>query len=196
MNKIISRFDTLNSDSLRTNKPEYLILHSTKNYPEFEDVLRYHKEEKAWSGMGYHLFISESGKITQGRPYNKEAAHALGFNTNSIGLCIYSSNGKLTENKVNITKGLIKTIEDEFPNLNLLSHTQAQVKYNNKLLKEYGINERFSDTMEIIDEKKFEELKLKMSDLAGKLNTDRYAKLKNSLKTFKNCPGEMFYLFT
>ncbi|MBT3397585.1 hypothetical protein HOA55_03660 [archaeon] len=102
MGKVFStrqqKSSTLSMSGLRKNKPQYIIIHSTRKHPEFEDVLNCHKE-KEWAGMGYHLFLSDSGILTQGRPFELEGAHAVGFNTNSIGLCIYSSNGSLSPKK-------------------------------------------------------------------------------------------------
>jgi len=84
--KFIDRTSTLEG-SLRDNSPEYVIVHSTRSYPEFEDLLEKH-QKNGWSGVGYHLFVSDSNQISQARPFDKEGAHALGFNFNSIGLCV------------------------------------------------------------------------------------------------------------
>ena len=195
MIRLIDKTDTLNLNGLRQNKPQYVILHSTRSYSKFQDILNYHKNKRGWAGLGYHLFIDNLSNITQGRPYDKEGAHALGFNTSSIGICFYSPKGKISRYKVMKGKDLIRELEESFGSLDLLSHTQAQVKYTNKLLEEYGLDERFLDSIDVVNEKCFIELKNQMDRLVGKLDTDKYSLLKNALKSFKNCPGELFYEF-
>ena len=61
LSKIQDKTNTLDVSGLRANNPEYLVLHSTRNYPEFEDVLNCHKR-KNWADMGYHLFLSSGTK--------------------------------------------------------------------------------------------------------------------------------------
>ena len=178
----------------RDNVPKSLILHSTRNYPRFEDVLAHHKQ-RGWDGVGYHLFVDAEGKITQGRPFNKEGAHAIGFNTSSIGLCIYSKDGTLVSERVERVKMLINLLNRQFSGLELLSHTQAQVKYNNILLEKHGFRERFSDGVEVVRNDSFAKLQNEMQAFAGKLGTEKYGVLKGGLKSFKNCPGEMYLNF-
>jgi hypothetical protein len=193
---IESRIDTLNLCEFRKNIPSSIILHSTRGYPEFEDVLDCHKNKKKWSGMGYHLFISESGIISQGRPFDVEGAHTLGFNANSIGICIYSADGNLNKNKIDLGKSLINKISLNFGGLELLSHTQAQVRYNTQLLSNIGIESDFMDTPDVVSDEIFLSLKKEMDLISGYLSTDKNSHLKTVLKNFKNCPGELFYHFS
>ncbi|MCW8965577.1 MAG: peptidoglycan recognition protein family protein [Candidatus Pacearchaeota archaeon] len=189
----INKTDTLDVSGLRINTPEYLVLHSTRNYPRFEDVLNCHKGKK-WAGMGYHLFLSDKGILTQGRPFGLEGAHALGFNTNSIGFCIYSSDGLLNQHKIFLSREVIKSLQKQFGNLKIIPHTLAQVIYNNRLLAKEGFN-TFPEEIGVAYNHKFANLKKGVDNFVGKLNTQNYSGLKNSLKSLKNCPGEMFYNF-
>ena len=90
---------------------------------------------------------------------------------------------------------LIDGLKESYPNIKLISHTLAQVKYNNKLLEEFGIGRKFIETQDVVQESLFEKIKEQMSELAGRLTTSEYSELKKHLKWFKNCPGEMFYKF-
>jgi len=190
---LIDRTDTLNLENLRENNPKYLVLHSTRKR-DFEEIFQCHRD-KGWNGAGYHLYISSLNDVFQGRPFNLEGAHALGFNTNSIGLCIYSPNGIPNKKSVKLGRELINRLKESYLNIKLISHTLAQVKYNNKLLEEFGIGKKFIETQDVVQESLFEKIKEEMSELAGRLITSEHNELKNRLKWFKNCPGEMFYKF-
>lgn len=189
------RFDTLDDEGLRENKPEYIVLHSTRNYPEFEDLLEYHRTGKAFAGMGYHLFIADSREVTQGRSFDLEGAHALGFNTNSVGLSIYSPDGKLRKKKIDQVRRVIGNLNDLFGELEVVPHSYAQAVYNNGLLEKYGFDRIFPENIEIVNEELFSELKIRMDDFLGGLRADEYPDLKDALKRFKNCPGAMFNHF-
>jgi len=53
------------------------------------DTASYHVNSNGWCGIGYHMFITESGKIFQTRNLNTESAHAGGRNNpTSIGVVI------------------------------------------------------------------------------------------------------------
>ena len=41
-----------------------------------------------YSDIGYHYIITGDGKLHVGRPAEKIGAHALGYNTNSLGVCL------------------------------------------------------------------------------------------------------------
>lgn len=50
--------DTLDIEGLRKNNPKYLVLHSTKNYPEFRDVF------KSWFYyISNHIIFKDSNSI-------------------------------------------------------------------------------------------------------------------------------------
>jgi len=43
---------------------------------------------KGWDGLGYHYVIHKNGDIWKGRPEHRNGAHAKGYNTKSIGICL------------------------------------------------------------------------------------------------------------
>lgn len=43
---------------------------------------------KGWDGLGYHYVIHSDGEVWQGRPEHRNGAHAVGYNTKSIGICL------------------------------------------------------------------------------------------------------------
>lgn|SRR3990167_11515514 len=99
----------------------------------FEFIDEYHRQR--WNGMtystmghyiGYQYFISKDGTLTQGRSDLEEGAHTIGFNTESIGICM-AGNFDLTlptEAQIKTLTDLLvkKKIEYNIPIKNILPH--------------------------------------------------------------------------
>jgi hypothetical protein len=43
---------------------------------------------RGWAGIGYHKVIRRDGRIEVGRRENQKGAHAQGFNTRSVSVCL------------------------------------------------------------------------------------------------------------
>ncbi|WP_331274620.1 MULTISPECIES: N-acetylmuramoyl-L-alanine amidase [Clostridium] len=70
------------------NKTTTLVLHHAQHKTwNVYDIHAFHKNEKGWSGIGYHFFITKDGKIYRGRPERCVGAHCLGHNAYTIGIC-------------------------------------------------------------------------------------------------------------
>ncbi|WP_072060631.1 N-acetylmuramoyl-L-alanine amidase [Clostridium novyi] len=66
-----------------------LVLHHSQHKTwNVYDIHNFHKNEKGWSGIGYHFFITKDGKIYRGRPENTIGAHCLSYNNCTIGICV------------------------------------------------------------------------------------------------------------
>jgi len=189
------RTNTLDRTNLGINNPKYIIMHSTNSYPEFEDLLKKHKYQNKWKGVGYHLFLSDSNRVYSCRPFNLEGEHAWGFNLNSVGFCIYTHNEKINREKIRIGKEVLTYLRKELREIPLISHSLAQVIYFNKLLKENGFEKQFPEDQKIINKKFFSEVKSEMDSFISGLSTSKYSKLKDGFKSFRNCPGELFNHF-
>lgn len=68
---------------------EAVVLHHAehKTWNVF-NVHAFHKNERHWSGIGYHFFITKDGKIYRGRPENTVGAHCLSHNSYTLGVCV------------------------------------------------------------------------------------------------------------
>lgn len=95
------------------------------------EIARWHVEENGWSAIGYNWVIRRSGAIEGGRDldndgdFNEETgAHAKGFNTESIGICLVGGKGgfNFTYEQVEALKDLIDDIEDEYGPMEILGH--------------------------------------------------------------------------
>ena len=79
------------------NFPEYLINHHTggTNANPLADTSRHTAKtvenwhlRKGWDGIGYHFYIDIKGIVWLGRPEHVNGAHAKGYNTKSLGICM------------------------------------------------------------------------------------------------------------
>lgn len=60
------------------------------------EIEEWHKA-RGWKGIGYHHVVTGDGVLHVGRPLDQVGAHALGYNSNSIGLCLVGDNTKAEE---------------------------------------------------------------------------------------------------
>lgn len=79
------------------NNPKWLIVHhtggtdanplaDTSNHTA-EQVDAWHKA-KGWDGIGYNWYIEKNGTLKKGRAEDKTGAHTIGYNDQSIGICL------------------------------------------------------------------------------------------------------------
>lgn len=66
-----------------------IIIHHTAGSggESVEDIHAYHQRQ-GWAGIGYHYFIDRNGAVYRGRPDWAIGAHAYGFNSDSLGVCL------------------------------------------------------------------------------------------------------------
>ena len=51
-----------------------------------DEIKQWHLD-KGWSDIGYHYVIELDGSVKLGRPLDREGAHTIGRNHDSIGIC-------------------------------------------------------------------------------------------------------------
>jgi len=82
-------------------KPEYIVVHHSLTadnvtLSDIEAIRKYHIETNGWSDIAYH-FVVDSIKNTVeksytelliGRPINIKGSHCIGYNHNSLGVCV------------------------------------------------------------------------------------------------------------
>lgn len=52
----------------------------------YNTIKQIHVNQNGWSDVGYHYIIDRNGGVINGRPVSRAGAHALGYNTNSVGI--------------------------------------------------------------------------------------------------------------
>uniref|UniRef100_A0A1Y1LQB5 Peptidoglycan-recognition protein n=1 Tax=Photinus pyralis TaxID=7054 RepID=A0A1Y1LQB5_PHOPY len=76
--------------------PNVIIHHSTGPSCENEHSCKsrvksfqnYHMDTNRWNDIGYNFLVGEDGNVYEGRGWGKVGAHAPGYNTRSIGICV------------------------------------------------------------------------------------------------------------
>jgi len=68
-----------------------IIIHCAYTPPSMnigaKEIGKWHTD-KGWRAIGYHYIIRRSGEIEAGRPEEQIGAHVIGYNTDSIGVCL------------------------------------------------------------------------------------------------------------
>jgi len=70
---------------------EYLVIHCSATPPDMDigrkEIDRWHRK-KGWLMVGYHWIIRRNGDLEAGRDEGEPGAHAYGYNSRSIGICM------------------------------------------------------------------------------------------------------------
>lgn len=94
---------------------------------------------KGWEGLGYTYVIHKDGAIWVGRPEHYHGAHASGYNTKSIGICLAGNFDATipTEAQKTSLRWLMKEVMNRYniAKENIVPHRHFAVKtcYGNKL---------------------------------------------------------------
>jgi len=111
---------------------DYLVVHcsATQNKPEYtwKTIDQMHRQ-KGWLGIGYHFVILTDGTIQNGRPLEAIGSHVLGYNDDSVGICLIGGidrNGKsvdnFTEKQKESLKKLLDWLKSKYPKAKVLGH--------------------------------------------------------------------------
>ena len=92
---------------------------------------------KGWDGLGYHYVIHKDGTVWKGRPEHRNGAHARGYNTKSIGICL-AGNFDATDPTAEQTESLRKLMLDiktrhDIKKINPHRHYANKTCYGNRL---------------------------------------------------------------
>ena len=117
---------------------EYIIVHcSASTSGSEEEIKKWHKA-KGWKNTGYHFVINNgqikpdlyydfmNGVCEIGRPITEAGAHCLGYNSNSIGICIIG-NGEYTQEQFDTMYMVISELmrKHNIPVENVLGHYET-----------------------------------------------------------------------
>lgn len=98
-------------------------------YP-VQQLFHDHVEVNLWRYIGYHFYITRSGRVETTRPLERMGAHAKGHNAHSIGICYeggLDEQGQIadtrTEEQKKAMAKLIVQLKQQFPTiLKVLGH--------------------------------------------------------------------------
>ncbi len=155
----------------KRGETKYIVLHhmASKNCSAAQ-IDKIHKA-CGWSGIGYHFFVSKSGKVYRGRPIWAVGAHAVGENYCSIGIGAegdYSIEENMPNPQKKAISQLIYELKKTYPQADIVGHgeigaTQCPGKYYP--LDELKNNTNLPDDEEDLTMSKYSELKQMIEDL-------------------------------
>ena len=110
----------------------YLVIHCSatqaKSNIGAKEITRMHRE-RGFLTIGYHIVIRRDGQVESGRALDAIGAHAEGWNTRSIGICLVGgldSNGKpennFTDSQFAALAEVIQDMREKFPKASVLGH--------------------------------------------------------------------------
>ncbi|RNA36663.1 peptidoglycan-recognition SC2-like [Brachionus plicatilis] len=83
--------------SVMSNPVPYVVIHhgasaacTTKSscINMVKSYQNYHMISNGWADIGYSFIVGEDGNVYEGRGWSRVGAHAPGYNSNSIGICV------------------------------------------------------------------------------------------------------------
>lgn len=89
-------------------KVERIFLHCTASGPgtTYEDVRRWHVEERGWDDVGYHYLILADGELVSCRPEHIVPAAQKGHNKNTVAIALVGE-GFYSVPQIAVAKGLV-----------------------------------------------------------------------------------------
>ncbi|MGL5066560.1 MAG: N-acetylmuramoyl-L-alanine amidase [Sarcina sp.] len=95
-----------------SNRPKTLVLHHIEASRPGQtipvtDVHQWHLAN-GWTGIGYHFYVTKTGKIYRGRPENAIGAHAKEFNRDSVAIAVEGRYG--VENMPSIQRNTVEKL--------------------------------------------------------------------------------------
>ena len=109
-----------------------IFLHcSATNVPSHDDVeviRRWHKNQ-GWSDIGYHFFITSTGKLQVGRKLSNSPAAQRGHNVGTIAICLSGLDVEdFNERQFDTLIKLCEDINEQIPNLTFHGHCEVSSK--------------------------------------------------------------------
>lgn len=115
-----------------------IIIHAsaTTSYQDIgaKEIDQMHKA-RGFAKIGYHWVIRRDGTLEKGREESEIGAHAIGWNTNSIGVCLIGGADKHGRGEANYTSeqmaaldGLLTALKSRYPSATVIGHRDTGAK--------------------------------------------------------------------
>lgn len=120
---------------------EYIVVHCSATRPsqdiDADTIDQWHKE-RGFDSIGYHYVIKRNGQIELGRSEDQQGAHALGYNHNSLGVCLVggvkqddyqAAENNFTDEQWQSFEKLISDLEEKYLGVKLIGHNEISKKF-------------------------------------------------------------------
>lgn len=115
-----------------------IIIHCAATPPSADigraEIDKWHRQ-KGWFEIGYHFVIRRNGKVETGRELMEVGAHAEGYNSVSVGVCLVGGVNEKNIPEANFTEAqwtaliaLIKNLKAKFPGAKIIGHNEVAKK--------------------------------------------------------------------
>jgi N-acetyl-anhydromuramyl-L-alanine amidase AmpD len=93
-----------------------VVVHCSDTYHDMDigvdEIRKWHVQERGWKDIGYHFVIRRDGTLELGRDIDKDGAHTIGYNKNSVGVCLIGGKGDDGKAENNFTPDQFQTLKN------------------------------------------------------------------------------------
>lgn len=115
---------------------QYIIVHCAATKPDMDigarEINDWHKQ-RGWRGIGYHYVIRRGGRIEAGRARNVIGAHAKGYNSKSVSVCLVGGlddSGRGANNfkptQMIVLEDLLRALKVKYPDAKIIGHRDVE----------------------------------------------------------------------
>jgi N-acetyl-anhydromuramyl-L-alanine amidase AmpD len=108
----------------RRTKTQFAIIHHADAPKATPEQIHAWHLARGYSGIGYHFVISKDGAVFRGRDLNVVGAHALNFNSVSVGICLEGALTRETPPKEQLDTliELLSELRQRYPGIVVAGH--------------------------------------------------------------------------
>ena len=118
---------------------EYIVIHCSATKPSMDigltEIKHWHVNERGWRDVGYHYVIKRNGEVELGRNIKDTGAHARGYNSKSVGICMVggmaednSIEDNFTDKQWTALLDLTKQTLENYPDAKVIGHNEISKK--------------------------------------------------------------------
>ena len=124
---------------------KYIVVHCSATRPsqdiDVKTIDAWHKE-RGFDKIGYHYVIKRNGNVETGRDEQTQGAHALGYNHNSLGVCLVGganqddhtkAENKFTNDQWNSVDNQIEQIEAKYTGVRMIVQHDRRKQESNAI---------------------------------------------------------------
>ena len=123
----------------KREKTEFIVIHCAATKPSMDtsaaDIDRWHRE-RGWLKIGYHFVIKRDGTIETGREVDETGAHAKGYNSKSVSVCLIGGmaqessdpENNFTDEQWTSLESVVETLTNRYPDAELIGHNDISDK--------------------------------------------------------------------
>lgn len=112
---------------------DFIVVHCAATKPTMDigvaEIRKWHQGQ-GWADIGYHFVIRRDGTIENGRPMEAVGAHAKGYNSVAVGVCLVGGVDSNMKPDANYTaeqwaslESIVARLSAVYPKAKVLGHT-------------------------------------------------------------------------